>query len=292
MPINEGEQMSVTRLEIAARGEGPYGVTVQGPDLWVTLVHAGAITHFREGSVRQFDLGAATSRPSVIVPTADGAVWFTRSGDQSIGRISPTGEVSAVPLPSGSPYGLCRGPGGLWFTVMDADRIGRLGLEGGITEYVIGQDPSFPAMITARGSEVWFTLNARNAIGRWANGAMTFYELPTEAAGPVGISAGPDVVWFTELLAGQLGRLDADGNVTEVPLPDRQSKPHAVVATTDGGCWATLWGSGTLVRLQANGDVVREYDLGAGSEPHGLALADDGSVWVALETGSLAHVLP
>jgi virginiamycin B lyase len=97
-------------------------------------------------------------------------------------------------------------------------------------------------------------------------------------------------VWFTELMAGQVGRIDADGKIVEYPLPDRSAKPHAVVATDDGGCWVTLWGSASAVRLDVEGAVVEEVLLGEGSEPHGLAVAPDGSVWVALEIGVLAHI--
>ena len=114
------------------------------------------------------------------------------------------------------------------------------------------------------------------------------------------IVPGPDgAVWFTRngddrigriIIAGQVGRIDRDGKIEEFPLPDRTSKPHAVVATQDGGCWVTLWGSAELVRLDAVGNVVEQHQLGAGSEPHGLAVAADGSVWVALETGVLAHI--
>jgi virginiamycin B lyase len=121
-------------------------------------------------------------------------------------------------------------------------------------------------------------------------GEVTTIPLPTDAAGPVGISAGPRGVWFVEIIAGQVGRIDRDGTIEEFPLPDRASKPHAVVATEDGGCWVTLWGSGELIRLDSAGTVVEQHELGAGSEPHGLAVAADGSVWVALETGVLAHI--
>jgi virginiamycin B lyase len=68
-------------------------------------------------------------------------------------------------------------------------------------------------------------------------GAVTTYPLPTEKAGPVGISAGREAAWFVEILAGQAGRIDADGKLEEFPLPDRSAKPHAVVAIPDGGCW-------------------------------------------------------
>jgi len=85
------------------------------------------------------------------------------------------------------------------------------------------------------------------------------------------------------------GRITSDGKIEEFPLPSG-SKPHAVVATEDGGCWITLWGVSALTHLDAHGNIVTQYDLGEGAEPHGLAVDTDGSVWVALEKGSVAHV--
>lgn len=124
-----------------------------------------------------------------------------------------------------------------------------------------------------------------------ATGEVTTYPLPTEAAGPVGISAGPTAVWFVELLADQAGRITPDGKIEEFPLP-QGCKPHAVVATEDGGCWITLWAAAALARLDADGNIVEQFALGKDSEPHGLTVDTDGSVWVALEKGSVAHIQP
>lgn len=283
--------MSVNEFKVATAGEGPYGVAVRGAEVWTTLVHAGVIARLTDGQVERFDLDAADCRPSVLVAGPDDAIWFTRSGDNRIGRIASDGTQSTVEVPGGSPYGICVGPDqALWFTVMTADTIGRVGIDGAVTEFPIGTTAAFPAMITASADALWFTLNAGNAIGRmFLDGTVTTFPLPTEAAGPVGISAGANAIWFAEILAGQIGRIDEHGTITEFPLPDRISKPHAVAATPDGGCWATLWASGDLISLAADGSVVETIALGDGSEPHGLAIADDESVWVALETGSLAQ---
>jgi virginiamycin B lyase len=280
--------LSVPEFTVAGPNEGPYGVAVAKGEVWTTLVHVGVVAQL---SGQRFDLEAPDSRPSVIVPGPDDAVWFTRSGDDRIGRIGGDGRVSAVEA-AGSPYGLCVGPdGALWFTAMSTDEIGRVTVDGEVSTYPIGTTGAFPSLITAA-EDLWFTLNQGNAIGRMTTGGgVTTYPLPTEAAGPVGISAGPDAVWFVEILAGQAGRITPDGKIEEFPLP-AGSKPHAVVATDDGGCWITLWGTAALARLDAAGNLIEQFDLGAGSEPHGLALDADGSVWVALEKGSVAHIQP
>jgi virginiamycin B lyase len=99
-------------------------------------------------------------------------------------------------------------------------------------------------------------------------------------------------VWFAEIGAGQIGRICPDGRIEEFPLPDRSCRPHAVAATADGGCWATLWAASSVVRLDRDGRLAEQISFQPGAEPHGIALALDGSVWVALEAGFLAHLTP
>ncbi|GAB3942071.1 virginiamycin B lyase [Kribbella albertanoniae] len=275
----------MSHTEISGPGEGPYGVAVAAGEVWTTLVHAGAVVR---AAGQRYDLGAPASRPMVIT-AGTGGVWFTRNGDDHVGHIDAAGNISAIAV-AGAPYGICVGPdNALWCTLMSTDQVARITADGEVTTYPIGVAGGFPAMITGS-DELWFTLNQGNAIGRMTTaGEVTTYPLPTSGAGPVGISAGPEAVWFVELQADQAGRISADGTIEEFPLP-AGSKPHAVVATADGGCWITLWGSGSLARMDVGGAVVEVIELGEGSEPHGLAVDTDGSVWVALENGSLAHI--
>jgi virginiamycin B lyase len=87
-------------------------------------------------------------------------------------------------------------------------------------------------------------------------------------------------------------RIDPNGELTEYELPDRESKPHAIVAHPDGGCWFTLWGSNQLGFIASDGTIAVTDLPTPHSEPHGLAVAQDGTVWIALETGFLAEFRP
>ena len=99
---------------------------------------------------------------------------------------------------------------------------------------------------------MWFTLNQANAIGRiTTDGAVTVHPLPTDAAGPVGLCAGPDdALWFVEIAAGRIGRITTDGEITGFPLPDRASRPHAIVADGHGDLWFTEWGANRVGVIQ------------------------------------------
>src|SRR5688500_20311410 len=112
--------------------------------MWVTLVHGGAIARVApDGDLRVHPV-ADGSRPSLITRGSDGALWFTRSGDDRIGRITTDGEQSSVELTSGSgPFGIAAGPdGALWFTTMTAATAGRLGDDGTVDEGPVGGRPS------------------------------------------------------------------------------------------------------------------------------------------------------
>ena len=98
-------------------------------------------------------------------------------------------------------------------------------------------------------------------------------------------------IWFVEIAAGQIGRIGPDGRIEEFPLPDRDARPHAIIADpTAGGCWFTEWAAGRIGHITPNGKID-EYDLPTpSSEPHGLTVAGDGTLYVALETGLLARL--
>jgi virginiamycin B lyase len=36
---------------LGSPGEGPYGVTLRGAEVWTTLVHAGAVARLADGTV-------------------------------------------------------------------------------------------------------------------------------------------------------------------------------------------------------------------------------------------------
>jgi virginiamycin B lyase len=144
-------------------------------------------------------------------------------------------------------------------------------------------------IVTGPDNALWFTLNQRNAVGRLTlSGKLTVRELPTAAAGPVGITAThDDAVWFTEILADKLGRIPMDEAIQEMALP---GKPHAVVADPDDGVWVSLWGADQIARVSGDGSEVITIDLPPGSEPHGVAIGADGAPWIALESGFVVRL--
>lgn len=285
-----------TRLvPVGDPGAGPYALTT-GPDgaLWATVIHAGQIARADPaGGVVLHTLDSATCRPSQIVAGADDALWFTRAGDDRIGRITLDGTATSFAVDPGSaPFGITSAPGdALWFTAMGSDRIGRVTTDGELAWLDLPTTGAMASMITtAPDGALWVTLNQGNAIARvGTDRRVTVHLLPTPQAGPVGITATRDAVWFTEIAAGQIGRIDANGHIDELALPDRDARPHAILAHPDGRVMFTEWATARLGCITPAGDL-RHVALPQASEPHGLTIAPDGAVWVALEIGSLVRL--
>ena len=104
-----------------------------------------------------------TPNANSITPGPDGALWFTKSGGNRIGRITTGGTITefAIPTSNAFPFTITAGPdGALWFTEQDlnATKIGRITTAGAITEFPVPTASSQPTGIAA-GSDgaLWFT---------------------------------------------------------------------------------------------------------------------------------------
>jgi len=133
-------------------------------------------------------------------------------------------QTARAEAPNSKPWNITAGPdGALWFTELDANRIGRITTAGTITEYPI----------------------------------------PTANAGPHGITAGPDnALWFTETNVSKIGRIGTDGTITEYNAPrnanNDEVKPTDIVKGSDGQLWYASTGS---IGSMTTAGVGTRYDL-------------------------------
>lgn len=155
----------------AAPGAEGLGVEhmVPGPGdaLWfATGLAIGRID--RSGRVRLFGLPARLFHPGLetpldIVAGPDGALWFSLSGCECIGRMTPAGAVRVFRLPHAGnrARALTVGTdGAIWFT--DAIGVGRITMTGEVTEFRLRQPGNrfrFAEHLTiGPDAAVWFTL--------------------------------------------------------------------------------------------------------------------------------------
>jgi streptogramin lyase len=163
-------------------------------------------------TITEFPGPTAGSGPIGIAAGPDGALWFTETDGNKIGRITTAGVFTefAVPTADSIPVGIAAGSDGtLWFTESDGNKIGRISTAGVITEFPVPTAGSSPTFIAAGpDGTLWFTEYDGNKIGRITTaGVITEFAIPTAGSFPVGIAAGPDgALWFTEN-SGKIGRI-------------------------------------------------------------------------------------
>jgi virginiamycin B lyase len=246
-PAHEGifdatETGVTTRFVYPGTTETPVSM-VTGPDgaLWLADDSPpAAIERYRPGGgLTTYPIrGAAVS----MVDGPDGAVWFTNIGWNSIGRITPAGEVLEFALPAGAgPYGMTLGPdNALWFAEQGIGAIGRITTRDEFQQYLIprpsgrkalaaNSTPAPRSVTVGPEGAIWFTDPGDDSVGRVLNGAASEYEVPPLAGGeqvikgepaalPDTIALGPDgALWATEGNARAIARIDPNGTQPASP---------------------------------------------------------------------------
>jgi len=101
-----------------------------------------------DAAIEEFPVPTVDGFPFVIAAGPDGALWFTESSGEKIGRVTTSGSVSEFPItsppdPFGNsvPVGIAAGPeGALWFTEFHTGAIGRSTTAGSMTTFDNPQD--------------------------------------------------------------------------------------------------------------------------------------------------------
>lgn len=180
----------------------------------------------------------------------------------------------------GGPYVIVSGPdGNLWFTWGEWE-IGRMTVDGVVTEFSPSIYKSIPLGIAAGpDGNVWFTEGLLNKIGRITmSGVITEFPLPLPARGPKMITAGPDGnLWFTEQVGGAIGRITPSGTVTEFPLPSPGGAAWGITPGPDGNLWFT---NGDHIGRITPAGVITEFPIPTPSPGAAYIVAGpDGALW-------------
>ena len=271
-----------------------------GPDgaMWFTQYNPSAISRItKDGTTTTYPVTGGSPITMILGP--DGNFWFTME-QLEIGRITPSGQVSLIPMPRGQ-HGIATGPlqGGvrnLWFTA-GQDKIFELTTQGRIkAKFSTPTQNSFPtAITTGPDGNLWFTEFGAHKIGRMTpEGVFAEFPLPQDLQfGPFGgrIAVGKDGNIYTveeaidKPYGGKLVRITPFGVVTVIDIGDDQT---GVVATgPDGNPW--FYGSAHGLGFFS---IVRHavYHVGfppnvlSTTEPGAIAAGPDGNVWLPVVT--------
>jgi streptogramin lyase len=239
--------------------------------------------------INEFPIPTAGS-PLAITTGPDGNLWFTESGGDAIGRITPGGAVTVFNVATGRDFlnGIALGAdNNLWFTEELTNRIGRITPSGTLTQYAIPTPNSRPIQITAGpDGNLWFAESFGNQIGRITTaGVITEFPLPTPSALPEGITIGPDGnLWFTETNINHIGRISPAGAVTEFPIQSFTSGPFGITSGPDGNLWFTQTIFDSLVqnqigRITPTGTITLFTIPTFGAGPADITTGSDGNLW-------------
>jgi streptogramin lyase len=276
-------------------GTDPGGAGVGGDGGW-----SASVEWFMDSTVLQ-----PASVPTGLALDPDGNVWFTLSGSNRIGRLTPQGAMSAYPtLPqrdgsNAKPFSIVYGPdGNLWFTEENSDRIGCM-TPNGETNHVDLERGRRPRIIVVGGDgNLWFTEDLGRRVGRlrpvcsaMQTGTVTEWTASTGGGRPWGLTAGTgDQIWFTVGGPERLGVVTASGPFLEIVLPEG-AHPTYVVTHPNGSVWFNETLQDRVGRWQNN--TLSHFALNSGSVPTGLTVDKRGNLWITCNaTGDIIRMSP
>jgi streptogramin lyase len=267
-------------------------------------IFAGALTvvlpiagEARAAAVTEYPIPTADAEPGGLLSGPDGALWFTESAGDKIGRLTPSGLVTeySLPTPNADPSGITLGSdGALWFTEEGGAQVGRISTSGTVQEYPVSASGGTSTSIAAGpDNALWFT-EPGGSIGHiTTSGTLTQLGLPPDVAAQA-ITAGPDgAMWFSEANGNYIGRITISGTVTQFPLPalpspnDYRALPD-ITTGPDGALWFTdvvscefLCGhygflDGYVGRITTSGAITLYPTPGL---PQAITAGPDGAMW-------------
>ncbi len=267
---------------VAGCGTATGGASPSG---WESTGAASAIPD-RGGRVRLFRDTFGDPAPEGIAVGPDGAIWFTDSGNDVIGRVTGNGDFTMQTVAGGEvSNGITAGPdGNLWFTLEEnPGRIGRITTAGVVTLFADGGG-SFPQGITT-GSDgaLWFA-ESNGRVGRMTTtGRVKHFDVAPSDATLKGIVSGPDgALWVTQnvvngsRVSNQVIRLTTRGKKSSYTVG---AGPDFICVGPDQALWFTEEGSAAIGRLTIAG-AYREFSLNDRyATPSGIAAGLDGALW-------------
>jgi virginiamycin B lyase len=223
------------------------------------LIGATAARESRaDDAIREFPLSAVGHRPQAIVLGSDGNLWATEVIKKKILKITPDGAITEYPVPGdkvGVLQGIAAGPdGNLWFTSREENAIRTITTMGEFKDtFTLPSKATKPDKFNA---------------GAW----------------PRVIIAGADgYLWFSELAANNIGRINLKGEIKEFPVPTAESSPYGLAIGSDKNIWFTESAKDKIGRLDPTTGRIDEFDLStAKGLPRDLTAGPDGNLWFSL----------
>ena len=247
----------------------------------------GVVSSFTDASIQG---------PRGIVAGADGALWFTNSSGNSIGRITPAGVVSAFTDASIDGPGHHHRPGRRPVVRQRRQQLDRSDHDGRGGVDLHGQRHLRARVHHRRtGRDLWFTNSSGNSIDRMTPaGVVSIFS--TDVTSPAGITAGPDgALWFTNADGDSIGRITTAGTSSMFKSFGNVVDPGGIAAGPDGALWFTNGPPAHTIGRITTAGVVSSFAGSGLREPEGITTGPDGNLWVTnsdIQQGSIERITP
>lgn len=228
------------------------------------------------GVITEYPIPTANSDPQHIVKGPDGAMWFTEVNAEKIGRITSDGTITETSTEPAMPLGITSGSdGALWFTGYGSDQVDRMTTAGTITN-AYSTTISQPRGITSGpDGALWFV--GANGVGTvTTGGTVTEYTSGFTSAGMNIVTGADGALWFTECAPSKIGRITTTGTITETPLPAGYSYPINIASGPDDALW--FFNSASVARITTDG-IITEYASVSTDVNSTITTGADGALW-------------
>jgi streptogramin lyase len=316
-------QAAITEWDLPIPNSLPHEIiNTRGNGVYYTGLFANVIGRFdpKSQQFEEYHLRPGTQPSSLLeYPSANflGTIWFTSQTGGLIGEFHPMvgymgywgkGDVFEHPIPGPKllAHNIAQGPGGLWFTVPEANpplypagsKIGHLhqySLEVKLADLPPTADPS-GLVFNAKGIP-FFAERGASKLGSVNPYTMqvTEYRIPEPGSGATSVTiTSDDAVWYTDNLRGYIGRFDPKtGMFREWPSPSgTRSLPDGITHIGNVIWYAE---SGTkpnmLVRFDTKTEKFQSWPIKAGGGIKHIYADRDGSLWFTRPMANgIAHV--
>lgn len=251
----------ITQYQVPTAGAGPYEITA-GPGGWMWFTEynttrigrvspAGHVGEIKTQAPSYGGLGI-TAGPAGRVYSPDAAGF--------IDQITASGAITRTRLPAGSaiPFAIARRGGQIWFSELTgyfeySRRLVRLpGRPGRAWSGVTLRDRLSNIVAVAAGPSgaLWFADFGTSTIGELTPaGRLRTFGDGSPNGGLSDLAIGPDgAIWFSQQ-DGLVGRLAADGTVSELAMPSPESNPDGIAAGPGRTIWVTETGADSIVKI-------------------------------------------
>ena len=121
--------------------------------------------------------------------------------------------------------------------------------------------------------------------------AVSSFSVGSGRIGVDQIAPGPGGdLWFTEALAGRVGRISASGAISQFALTSSAPGPRGIAEGPDGDIWFTDYTGSEIGRVTPSGQVT-EFPVAGSSLPYSISSGPDGDLWFTEEgAGAIGRI--